>query len=311
MGWTQRCHAEVLGGLAAWRRRRGHYDRRLLALAWQAWWVCPDAHQWQRLQRVRRDLGLPVHSMGAASSPGWDESESLQTADEAIATLQMGQRREQFTDWVHQQTRSGALCVVGNAAWQVGQTTAAQIEGHAAVVRFNQWCRVAGIRKPSATPPESATATRGRFGQVWVLSPSAPVTLAQAPIGLVWAVFSGPDPLARLPHWPLAQGLLGRGVSVLTAPLSVWRRLVRELEAPPSAGVLMLAWFKEMTGTWRGIHVAGFDPGVSGDHVLGAWHRWTQGSRHDWHGEAALLGRWRQEGLIDLDRPWINESSGP
>lgn len=296
MKWLRRCHAEILSGLAAWRRQRGHYDRRLLALAWLAWRTWPDAARWQRLQRVRRDLGLPPHLEPTSVTAPVAEGSRSAAVDEAISTLQMRQLRARFTAWVLEETRHGAMCVVGNARRRDFQATAEEIDAHPVVVRFNRWM--------PPMPVDGAVGSRngrGQRGQIWVLSPSADVTLECAPSGCPWVVYSGADPLARLPHWPFVLALREFGAQVLTVPLTVWRPLVSELEAPPSAGLLMLAWFKEMTGTWRGIHISGFEPGPGGGHVLGVRHRLTHGGRHDWQREAALLKRWRGEGLLDLD----------
>ena len=50
----------------------------------------------------------------------------------------------------------------------------------------------------------------------------------------------GPAMEYKLQNWSAVQPLLQQGSKLLTVPLTVWRTCVQQLQAPPSAGVLML-----------------------------------------------------------------------
>jgi hypothetical protein len=78
--------------------------------------------------------------------------------------------------------------------------------------------------------------------------------------------------------------------------------LVARLQAPPSAGLLMLAWLHALGG-WDGIRIAaiGWGGGPAGRHHLVQSNRQT-GSRHCWQRERELVDEWRNAGLQDLGR---------
>lgn len=303
--------------LAARRRRLGHYDRRLLAaahaqppdsaaglLAAAQWrrdlgrslphrWVAPLRQRLSHLTAVQRCralgllaevapqalTGLPADWLAqAAVLPGVAEilGQAHALADAAA--------RSQFEEWVHAHITDGH-CLVGNAASLAGRGLGAQIDRAGAVWRFNQW-----------QGGQAVAADVGTRCDVWVLSPA--LQDAPMPPGLRWAVVSGPDMRFQGRFWPLAQRLQAAGVGVLTVPLPAWRAAVQALQAPPSAGVLMLAWLSRLTGGWQGISGLGIGQGLS---TPGAYHLARPGarpgSRHDWAAEAALVARWRAQGL--------------
>lgn len=198
--------------------------------------------------------------------------------------------REAFATWLR--GSQGDIAVVGNAAASVGAGLGERIDSHAVVVRFNRY------------RSEAAGATDlGRRLDVWVCAPKflpEAVTLQHG--AAQWLVLSGPDVRYRRAgaplDWPAVQQLIGTGVRVLTVPLAVWGALVDRLGAPPSAGVLLLAWVRASLGRWQRLAIAGFDSAQAG---RGAYHhagqRLRPGRRHDWDAERALLAEWRAEGL--------------
>ncbi|MEZ0203426.1 hypothetical protein [Ideonella sp.] len=218
----------------------------------------------------------------------------LLSADVGPVQQAMAARRQAFAGWLAGRRAAGGVCVVGNAAGLRGSALGERIDAHAAVLRFNRW-------QPTAVDGTAVSSVDvGLAWQVWVLAPD----LQQAPpAGLEWALFSGPDPCAALPRWRQARALEQQAVPVLTVPLAVWRALVRELQAPPSAGVLMLAWLHQLGAGWQGLSTAGIGWGATplGGHHLLAGH--AAGRRHRWDAERALLQRWRAEGLSDLAPP--------
>lgn len=303
--------------LAAWRRRQGHYDRRLLAaahaqplgsaaglLAAAQWrrdlgrplprrWVVPLRQGLAQLSAAQRSRalgllaevapqaldGLPDDWLAqAAQLPGVAEWLGRPSA---LASLE---QRAQFEQWVLAHRTQGH-CLVGNAAALAGCGLGAQIDRAGAVWRFNQW-----------QGGQAAAADVGTRCDVWVLSPA--LQDAPLPPGLRWAVVSGPDMRFQGRHWPLAQRLQAAGVAVLTVPLPAWRAAVEALQAPPSAGVLALAWLSQLAGGWQGLRALGIGQGLA---TPGSYHLARPGarpgSRHDWAAEAALVAHWRAQGL--------------
>lgn len=226
---------------------------------------------------------------GVAGSMPSDEDAPLS----AVEAMQLHWRAE-FCAWVQSHLHGRGICVVGNAASLGGQGWGNTIDAHGAVVRFNHF-------------PQAAEHCRdvGRRVDVWVLSPGyrGPV-----PRAVKWVVMTGPDVRYTLRNWRLVVPLLECGARILTVPLPIWRRLVRELQAPPSAGLLLLAWLREMGGLqgWRGITAAGIGSGLSS---TGAYHLGIRGhkadGRHHWSAESLLVMQWAAQGMgmIRVDTP--------
>lgn len=299
-GFWRACLGLPVSGWCAWQRRRGRYRRRLLGWRWWVFRSWPRPASLLQLALCRRDFGLPLPARWraplTAALPSLPpaaarRARDLLAADGGAAHQAMLDRRQAFADWLASRRATGGLCLVGNAAGLRGSALGAHIDAHAAVLRFNRW-------QPAAADGTAVSRLDvGNAWQVWVLAPD----LRQAPPpGLSWAMFSGPDPCVALARWPQAQSLEQHGVPVLTVPLAVWRALVRELRAPPSAGVLVLAWLRELGAGWQGLSSAGIGWGATpqGRHHLLAGH--GAGRRHRWDAERALLQRWRAEGLHDL-----------
>ena len=312
-----------LGWLAAWRRRQGCYDQATLALLSVAARRSGSDVALLRLALFRRDLGrvlpgrwvprllrslpgLPLRwrrrALGllAEVDPGqlagldrhWlaDAAAAQPGVAQALAPSPLDdadRQRLAFADWLRRRGAAGGIAVVGNAAGLAGTGLGARIDGHGAVIRFNRWHGA-----------DTVTADIGQRIDVWVVSPELDVTV---PAGLSWAIVSGPDPRFLMRRWTLARRLHDAGVAVLTVPLPVWRTLVARLDAPPTAGVLTLAWLHTLLGSWQGVSVAGIGWGTAPDgrhHLVDAGSR--IGRRHRWSEEGATLAAWRDEGLQDL-----------
>ena len=198
--------------------------------------------------------------------------------------------RDDFKQWLHHRAAGAGVCVVGNAAGLAGRRLGAVIDSHAAVLRFNCW-----------QGTETSADDLGQRVDVWVVSPATLAVDQPIPEGLSWVIVSAPDPRYIVRQWALAFRLAALGVPVLTVPLPVWRALVRRLRAPPSAGLLVLAWSAAVAGP-MGWHVGGgIGWGVAAD---GRHHmvrrRGQVGARHRWQAESASVVQWRREGLRDL-----------
>lgn len=323
--WAAGLPAAWQGWWGRHRRARGCYDRSTLALFQRASLRAPaDVAALCRWALFRRDLGRPLplrwvarlraglallppalrrRALGLLAErrpsslhglpPDWlDDAASAQPGVRELTggtgpLADMGARRAAFADWLAQRIAVGGLCVVGNAAGLAGRGLGAAIDAHAAVLRFNRW-----------QGKGAAEADVGRRIDVWMVSPDLDEPV---PPGLSWAIVSGPDPRFIQRRWTQAERLEAAGVPVLTVPLPVWRELVAVLQAPPSAGLLALAWVAAVAPAWRGVSVAGVGWGrdAQGRHHL--VDRATQvGGRHRWGAEADCVARWRSSGLRDL-----------
>jgi hypothetical protein len=310
--------------LAARRRAAGRYDRETLRLRWRAAQAGGPAEA-LALARCRHDLGLP--SGGAERRALRDALPGLPAParGQAVALLARGgpdaltdlpaawleaaadrwpgvaealgrphpladvARRQAFLEWVRSRAAAGGHLVVGNAGALAGRGLGPAIDAAAAVWRFNRW------QGTAASP-----ADQGLRCDVWVVSPD--VQDAAPPPGLRWAIVSGADPRFSVADWRLAERLAGQGVAVLTVPLPVWRGCVRQLGAPPSAGVLALAWLSALAADprdpWRGVASVG----IAEQALVGASYHLAQsgarpGRRHAWPAERDWVERWRAAGL--------------
>jgi hypothetical protein len=198
--------------------------------------------------------------------------------------------RRALADTVRQ--HQGSICVVGNAGSLVGARMGDAIDRHALVSRFNHY--------RSASTDDRDIGCRV---DVWVRAPDLRGFATAKPPP--WVVLSGADPRFQLGSWSPILTLLDAGVRVVTVPLSTWTPLVARLAAPPSAGLLYLAWLVEVLGDPATITAAGFQLGEPGAgaayHQALPKHRGSE--RHRWPAERAILREWREQGLRFLDGP--------
>ena len=113
----------------------------------------------------------------------------------------------------------------------------------------------------------------------------------------------------RRQNWSPFKDRLLRDLPVLTVPLPIWRKLVADCCAPPSAGILVLAWIRDLLGSWNGVATVGI--GITPTSVAPYHHvvpKQLPFDRHDWERERALLSRWRSEGLSAAE--FTSESTG-
>lgn len=211
-----------------------------------------------------------------------------------LANLQANQdeTRQCFADFLNR--NRGSVCIVGNAASLSGAGMGEKIDAHEVVVRFNHYC--SGTSRPEDT---------GRRIDIWVRAPDLNTA------GLVenpkadWIVLSGPDIRYQLANWEPLGPYMEAGRKILTVPLDIWRTLVKELHAPPSAGILLLAWVIRLMGGPGGINATGFQSAINPASVSQAYHQALPQQRpvrrHNWTGERELLNRWHSAGLILLD----------
>ena len=312
--------AALLTAAARRRRAKGFYDRRTLALFRRAWLRARSASALMDYLLFRRDLGfalaprwlaplrerLPglrgryrrlalglMAEIGADPAGGNDFSE-----DPGVIGLHalQDQLRDAFAAVLRRQREDG-ICVVGNAGSLVGLRLGATIDQHGLVVRFNRF-----------RGADSEPADIGSRLDVWVVAPDFE---GPPPQGVRWIVVSGPEMRFRRHNWESLRPALDAGAVLLTVPLAPWRGLVATLQAPPSAGLLFLAWLRSLLGSWDGVRAVGFGAGATPGAVYHhADPRHKAVGRHQWAGERLVLQAWHDEGLRTGAGRWIrsNES---
>lgn len=315
-----------------WRRRRGYFDDLTRYCLLQAWRRHPSVSNLLRYLRFRRDLGLPPprHQLerlsqgpltvrgarrfvlnGLVASGGMSTIEAVPTSqlepfagttpavaaelsrrdadghDLTLADLYTRQARWQseFARFIH--NKAGDICVVGNAPLAKEYDRGAVVDSFGCVVRFNHYATT-----------ESDAANLGERLDVWMVAPGIEGPYPQGSRDTDWVIVSGSDSLFRLDDWEPTLPLVADGKPVLSVPLTVWRSLVRVLEAPPSAGVLCLAWLIEILGDPAMVSALGFQLDSTGDLNSRNMRRRTwSGRRHNWVAERKLLMQWQGEGL--------------
>jgi hypothetical protein len=304
--WARWAPAFLLRWVAQRRRRAGWYDRRTLALFRRAWVRGHCSASLLGYALFRRDLGWPLAKRQApllrvlpqlARRPKRQALDLLAELDGLPPHLAAGQPlsqtqitirgmqaawREEFGQWLQLRGQDG-VCVVGNGGNLQGAGLGRLIEAQGAVVRFNQFRGDA-----------STLADIGERVDVWV---TAPGYAGAAPAGVPWIVVSGADMAFRLQDWRRFEEPLRSGAKVLTVPLEPWRELVAQLQAPPSAGVLFLAWARSLLGSWTPLWAVGFaGVGAGVPYHHGDASRRPAG-RHHWPAERAMLRLWQEKGL--------------
>lgn len=318
-----------LGAVPAWvwtlRARRlraaGRYTPQLLEAAFAAWRLHPSARNLLQWAAMRRDLGLPlsgrmarevlavmprmpssqrVRALAGVAEAFPDRVSQLPEAwrhdaarilpalgmalqpdrlhpDLAKLAAQQAAWRHDFANAVRASAAQGGVAVVGNAAKLRESSAGDAIDACGLVVRFNHHGR----------RPELQACVGNKI-DVWVVSPAYQ---GPPPQGVpTWVVVTGPAMEYKLQNWSAVQPLLQQGSKLLTVPLTVWRTCVQQLQAPPSAGVLMLCWLQDLLGgRLAGVRVAGVGGHKPGQPytTLNAQHGRT--SRHDWLAEQVWL----------------------
>ena len=325
--------AIYLAWQAARQRRLGHYDHRMLAAAAAAMQLAPSVERLLDYALFRRDIGMPLprrwvnqvraglgrlrpsrrrlalgllaeyddHALDGLNQAWLQDAASYLPALAEYAAgdfrqpllhrlhaMQTEWRRE-YAAWLVERSRTAPVAVVGNAATLHATGLGPEIEACSVVVRFND-CMV---------DAESFLDVGSRT-DIWVVSPTyrGPI-----PSGISWVFLTGPDMRYRMQDWSMITPLLQADIPVLTFPLATWRELVRKLQAPPSAGVLMLSWLSQLSPAgWLSLRVTGIGTGLDS---AGRYHRKNHkqaaASRHAWAAEQSLISDWVRQGLVCLE----------
>jgi hypothetical protein len=322
---------------SAWHGRRarqlralGRYDRETLARYYLAWKRTRGAPALVAYLRFRHDLGLPLpkrHLEGllvmVERLPPWLSDHALGLIAEraperltdtpperrahaaltlpalAAAERQLGRPApawlaaiaEHQDEWRAQlraellARRGAGIGVVGNAGGLIGAAQGARIDALGFVIRFNIF-----------RGPDSSDADIGRRVDAWVAKPTYVGVLPDTPR---WSLVSGVDIRYAKQDLSVFQPILDAGRPLLSFPLSIWRQLVAKLGAPPTAGLMTLAWLRDILGDWEAIEAFGFtllESGAAPYHHARPGH--VAGIRHAWERERDLIETWRAQGLL-------------
>jgi Glycosyltransferase family 29 (sialyltransferase) len=317
----RKLQSHIIAFAARKRRKKGNYDYRTLAMFRSAWIKSGSISSLLNYLLFRRDLGFPIANRWVAPlSQGLKtlnkkrqrlavgllaetDSETRQVwlktlcANNHLTPLYEKQEdwRDLFTQLVQQKIQSG-ICVVGNAGVMNGAGFGRLIDQHGLVVRFNHY-------RGSGSKVEDI----GEKLDVWVVAPNyKPIP----PPNVQWIVVSGPDIRYRLQNWANLYSAVDSGIPLLTIPLQQWRELVAQLQAPPSAGLLFLAWLRALLKSWDGVTAVGFGvltssfnpPDKEGQKFANKPYHHADRShkaadRHNWFEERVILQHWENEGL--------------
>jgi Glycosyltransferase family 29 (sialyltransferase) len=330
--WVRWLPPRVLSAVGWWRRKKGFYDKLTLHIFHVSWRRSRSLSSLVAYLLFRRDMGYPLKTRWArvlienmemfgarhrrlvlallaeSNRANLDLVPIPYVVESAgrmaplashLETMEIGKGhpwlapldrmqerwREDFKEFFSQR-RSGGICIVGNSGSLSGAGLGNQIDSHALVVRFNCY-----------RSSKTLVADIGSQIDVWV---GAPDFSGTPPEGVPWAIVSGPDVRFRKQKWESMKSRLAAERPVLTVPLAIWRDLVARTEAPPSAGVLFLAWLKEFLGSWEGVSIAGFCASTRETPYHHAESKRQPSPRHNWNKEKELLRLWQSQGLVSL-----------
>ena len=294
--------------MAKRRRKKGIYDTKTLWYYKKAWLKKRDPKAFVEYCMFRRDLGLPLSRNRADLLLGLLETLGRKHKKYAVSLLRevshtyssdiftfkenrewlnkidnnQEQWRKSFKEALVTHKKNG-ICIVGNSAILNRSMLGDAIDQQGLIVRFNRCWQEDKNDKDT-----------GKRLDIWV---SAPDYHGKSQSSASWLIVSGPDMLYREAGWKRFEDIVSSDGRVLTVPLEIWKKLVFTLHAPPSAGLLVLFWFKEILGSWDGLCAVGFDLTESTVDYHHADPKHKPGKRHNWIREKALLKEYQNEGL--------------
>lgn len=315
--YQQQFSCQQLRDYTVTESRAGHYN--LTTLWWyrKLWLRTGKGYDYLAYLSFRRALGYPLNASKAAYLQRYLQNgitrlwhrlfghrlrqshnllaEYYYRPEQAALVAAVPQRyqrqvaywRAQQQHWHHQFTQylqqAGKIHLVGNSPILAGSNNGATIDSADVVIRFNQY-----------QSSHTQACDTGIKCNVWVM---APAFAGEVPAKLDWCLVSGPNMLWQQQRWPQ---LINPDLNVLSdlkllsIPLANWRALVRQLAAPPSAGLLVIHFIASVINKPDCIHLSGFgyNSSTSQYHYAKPDHHAV--SRHNWQAEYQLLQDWQQ-----------------
>ena len=294
--------------LAKRRRKRGLYDYHTLWYYKKVWQKHKTPKSFLAYCMFRRDLGYTLSGRRINILTSYIDTFNIKEKKYAISLLNEAnidvtknasnkinsrtwfnlvfenqlEWRKTFINELYK-GKDGGVCIVGNSASINNTMLGEKIDKHKFVIRFN-----------NCFHKENGNQDTGNKLDIWV---SAPDFRGKTQASARWVIVSGPDMIYREVKWDRFESYVKSGGYIIGIPLDIWKKLVFELKAPPSAGILTLFWFREIFGHWSNISAAGFDLNLTNEvyHLVDSKH--IPGKRHNWQKEKDLLKQWKSEGL--------------
>lgn len=170
-------------------------------------------------------------------------------------------------------TQAKRVIVVGNSPNIRGSRQGQWIDSHDLVIRFNH-----------CFSEQTNSVDSGEKLDLWIVAPDyrgpyfTPCTAT---------LLTGPNMLWWRQNW---KSLRGQSKPLAGLPLDSWQTAINALQAPPSAGFLVLLWLSRHRAT-QSISTIGF--GFTG---TAEYHNAIRGhqavARHNWQREQELLSNW-------------------
>jgi hypothetical protein len=177
---------------------------------------------------------------------------------------------------IHWLERASSIKLIGNSPSLASSNAGEHIDNADIVIRFNRF-----------QSKHTQIADSGSKLDIWIMAPDYQQTL---PDKLHWCLVSGPDIVWQQQRWP--QFSRQSPEKLLGIPLPYWRQLVRQLAAPPSAGLLVAHYFRQICAPDKiALHGFGFDPTAPQYHYASPQHKAV--SRHNWAGELTMIQQWQ------------------
>ncbi len=177
------------------------------------------------------------------------------------------------------------ICIVGNATTIKGQKLGKTIDTYDIVIRFNHCC------------DPKLCEDLGTKHTVWVSAPNIDIV-----VDTPWIIVTGPYVLYRNARWNRFKSIDLDHTKIIAIPLSIWRDLVKMLQAPPSAGILLIYWLYQLRGSFNHTAIVGFDMESLSTQYHHSDTNHQPSSRHNWHKEKELIKAWIDQGLQTLER---------
>jgi len=273
-------------------RQAGYYNIATLWVFRQCWRISGTIDDYIHYLAFRRDLGYPLTALQHQRLQRWPQTlwqqlfwplrqrHANRLRRRLLNPVNTGQAElhHRFQHFLQQHTH---VQIVGNSANLLHQDHGNAIDLAPVVVRFNRCFSDA-----------TNVSDTGQKTDIWVCAPDFkhPAIVSQ------WCILTGPDMLEWLPHPPHS---LSAQANMLSVPLSIWRKLVGTLGAPPSAGILVLAWLTQLAPNVPRF-VLGFNHTNTGEqyHIADPTHQAV--TRHNWTAETQLLRQWQRLNVITV-----------
>jgi len=204
-----------------------------------------------------------------------DESRYRSMRNKSVALETRLSTIDQFIE----QSCSDSIAVVGNSPREMGNGYGPEIDRHELVIRFNNLTKLC-----------DHSADYGQKTDLWIQSPAFrtdPASPVCHDIGI-----SGQDPRLRpTRYWERLSQLDNQ---LYCFPSATWHQLVKQLEAPPSAGLLTLATLASSEHNTFRLSIYGFSEIQDEPNQTNHYSdRTPRSERHNWDEEAKMIRFYR------------------